>query len=185
LVLLAGLFLAGLGIFYFKNSGVGSDKVEILGTVAEGQNSGQEIIVEISGAVENPGVYKLPTDSRIEDLLIAGGGLSADADRDWVQRNINRAAKLTDGQKVFVPATVNGTAPLRQGFEGQGEVVNTSLININTADLKTLDLLPGIGPVYAQNIVEHRPYSTVQELVSRGAIPQNVYEKIKEKITVY
>jgi len=58
-------------------------------------------------------------------------------------------------------------------------------MNINTVSLQTLDSLPGIGPVYAQNIIEHRPYSDVQELVSKGAIKQSLYDKIKNLISVY
>ena len=64
-------------------------------------------------------------------------------------------------------------------------MVNDSLININTSDLKSLDSLSGIGPVYAQNIIEHRPYSNTSELVSKGVIPNNTYLKIKDKISVY
>lgn len=179
LVLLAGLILAGLGVFYFKNEGLGvSDKVEVLNATTEGQGATSEMVVEISGEVEKPGVYKLPFDSRVEDLLIMAGGLSSGADRNWVEKNINRAAKLSDGQKVYIPNKTNN-------FSGGGGQVNNGLINVNTADAKTLDSLPGIGPVYAQNIIEHRPYSNTQELVSKGAITASVYEKIKDKITLY
>ncbi|PIP57304.1 hypothetical protein COY30_00815 [Candidatus Woesebacteria bacterium CG_4_10_14_0_2_um_filter_44_9] len=182
LVLLVGLIFAGLGVFYFKNGGSqNSDKVEVLNAVTKEQDAASDVVVEISGAVENPGVYKLPLDARVEDLLIVAGGLSSGADRDWVAKNINRAAKLSDGQKVYIFAKGLAPATLDRG----GGVVQSSLINVNTADAKTLDTLPGIGPVYAQNIIEHRPYSSALELVSKGGIPQNVYEKIKEKITLY
>ena len=59
------------------------------------------------------------------------------------------------------------------------------MVNINTATLKELDTLPGIGPVYGQNIIEHRPYSTVEELLSKAVLKKNVYEKIKDKVSVY
>lgn len=180
-MLLAGLILTGLGLFFFKNSsGDISDRVEVLPAITEGQDAFSEIVVEISGAVEKPGVYKLPVDTRVEDLLIAGKGLSSVADRVWVEKNINRAAKLSDGQKVYIPE--KGTT--KTVAENSGGVVWGDRVNVNTADAKTLDSLPGIGPVYAQNIIEHRPYSTLPELVSKGAIPQSTLEKIKDKISL-
>lgn len=186
---LTGLILVGLGVLFWKNwmGGIpGTAKIEVLNSTTEGQEQSGKIVAEISGEVEKPGVYQLVLGSRIDDLLVAGGGLSAGADRDWVAKNLNRAAKIIDGQKVFIPKTgITEGAPLRQDSAGQGGVVKSSLININTADLKTLDTLPGIGPVYGQNIIEHRPYSSVEELVSKGALKQSVFEKIKDKITVY
>jgi competence protein ComEA len=187
LIVLLGLILIGLGAFFFRTRGnLSGAKVEVLNSTTEAQETNAEIIVEAAGEVENPGVYKLAFGSRVEDLLIVAGGLSAIADRNWVERNLNRAAKLFDGQKVYIPkVNESDGAPLRQGFAGQGGVVASGQININTADLKTLDTLPGIGPVYGQNIIEHRPYSTVEELLSKGVLKKSVYEKIKDKITVY
>lgn len=183
---LLGLTLIGAGVFYVRSGGLSSQtKVEVLSGSTEAQN--MDFVVEVVGAVEKPGVYTLSGENRVEDALVAAGGLSADADREWVEKTLNRAAKVTDGQKIFIPR-VGETAPLRQGFEGQGEVSGVSvngLININSASLKELDSLPGIGPVYGQNIIDHRPYSAVEELVSKGAIKQSVYEKIKDKISVY
>jgi DNA uptake protein ComE-like DNA-binding protein len=59
------------------------------------------------------------------------------------------------------------------------------LVNINKGSASDLDLLTRIGPVYAQNIVEHRPYSTMEELTSKGAIKQTLYEKIKNPLMMY
>ena len=60
----------------------------------------------------------------------------------------------------------------------------SGLININTASQSELEKLTGIGPVYAQKMIEHRPYSTKEELVSKGVISQKVLEKIKESISL-
>ena len=176
-----------LGYIFSKNIELPqSSKIEVLDASGEVKgdvnNSTTEIIVEISGEVQNPGVYKLPAGSRIDDLLIASGGLSGSADRDLVAKNINRAAKLLDGQKIYIPK-VGQTQGISVSQNAGGST--TGLININSADTKTLDALSGIGPVYAQNIIEHRPYSNTSELVSKGAIPNNVYEKIKDRISCY
>ena len=199
-VFLLGLILVGFGVIYFK---VGRDNkssnIEVLEEATEAQDQGLELVVEISGAVEKPGVYKLSGGSRVEDLLIAAGGISADADREWVEKMINRAAKITDGQKILIPskselapnqdyqsevsgAKNNGDVKLYQGVQGSGY---DNLVNINTSSQKELEELPGIGPVYAQSMIEHRPYSSVEELLSKDALKKSVYEKIKDLITVY
>jgi competence protein ComEA len=186
LITLAGLILIGFGVILFKTGGLGtSTKVEVLDATTEIQNEGGKIVVEISGEVEKPGVYNFQKDDRVDDLLIAAGGFSADADRVWIEQNLNRAAKLADGQKIYIP-------PLRQGFAGQASTSsitgNTSIggkININTADAKTLDSLPGIGPAHAQNIIEHRPYSSTQDLLKNAVLTPGDYEKIKDMITVF
>lgn len=183
LVILSGLILIALGYIFSKNVGIpSSSKIEVLDASSDVKVDVLDVVVEISGEVIKPGVYRLPYNSRIDDLLILSGGLSEGADRNFVSKNINRAAKLFDGQKLYIPKVNEtlGISVLQTG--GGGE---TGLININTADTKTLDSLSGIGPVYAQNIIEHRPYSNTNELVSKGAIPNNVYEKIKEKISCY
>jgi competence protein ComEA len=155
-------------------------------------SSGGDITAEISGEVLKPGVYKLPAGSRVEDLLVLSGGFSADADRIWTDQYLNRAAKLTDGQKIFIPSVnkQSGTSSAKSAVGNQTVSSNlpgqgSGLININIGSTSDLDSLPGIGPVYAQSIVEHRPYSTTEELVSKGAIKQTLYEKIKDLVTVY
>ena len=192
LILLLGLILAGLGFIFFKSGlSLPSTKVEVLKGTTEGQAL-TEITAEISGEVIKPGVYKLTSDSRVDDLLIASGGFSVSADRSYCDKYLNRAAKLIDGQKVYVPS-VNQQSGVLSAKSSVGDQTISStfssdsntLININTASLSDLDSLPGIGQVYGQNIIEHRPYSTLEELVSKGAIKQSLYNKIKDKITLY
>lgn len=197
LVFLFGIIFLGLGVLFFKNKGgsvvgLSSTKVEVLNSTKESEGTLSEIVVEVSGQVEKPGVYKLPFGSRVEDALILSGGFSLSADRVWVEKSLNRAAKLSDGQKLYIPKKgENAAAPLRpsgsaQDFAGQGGgVVGEGLININTATFSQLDSLPGIGQVYGQSIIEHRPYSNIRELLSRGVLKTSVYEKIKDKISVY
>lgn len=189
LTLLFGVILVGFGVFFFK-SGLGSPstKVEVLEATTESQGN-REMVVEIAGEVEKPGVYKLPGGSRVDDLLVVSGGLGADANREWVEKYLNRAATLVDSQKIYIPSQsealsakeTGGDQSISANFSGQG----SGLININTASLPELDKLPGIGPVYGQSIIDHRPYSTNEELVSKGALKKSVYEKIKDLVSVY
>ena len=187
LLLLAGLILVGGGVLLFTKdfSGLGGNKVEILGESTGVATTSGELVVEVSGAVENPGVYKLSSGSRVNDLLVAAGGLSVSADRNWVEKTINKAAKLVDGQKIFIRSQgEGGNVSYEVGNEGGGVEVG-GLININSASQKKLESLPGIGPVYAANIIEQRPYSTVSELQTKKIIPQKTFDKIKDKISVY
>ena len=58
------------------------------------------------------------------------------------------------------------------------------LVNINTSSLGELDKLPGIGQVYGQKIIEQRPYSNIEEILTKEVLPKNVFEKIKDKISL-
>ncbi len=192
LVIVLGLIMVSGGILFFKKSlDFGGSKVEILETTSD-KNSGGEITVEIAGAVIKPGVYKLPIGSRIDDLLIVSGGLTASADRNWTDKYLNRASVLEDAQKVYIPVVNQQSNNLSansgvvyQSESGSNSSDSNSLINVNTGSLTELDTLPGIGPTYAQKIIDHRPYSKIEDLVKSGAITQTLYEKIKDSITVY
>ena len=191
IVLLTGLALVGLGILINKVD-VSPTKVEVLEATTEAQNITSEIVVEVAGEVEKPGVYRVAKDSRIEDLLILAGGISENADRAWMDKTLNRAAKLSDGVKIYIPAVGEQTTATSakntaeyQTVSADSSVRGSGLVNINSATLKELDTLPGIGPVYGQNIIEHRPYSNVEELLSKSVLKSSVYEKIKNLISVY
>lgn len=190
---LLGLILIGFGVLSFKTNIFSSgDKVEVLETTKSGPEDLMDLVVEISGSVEKPGVYKLQNGSRIDDLLIVAGGLSATADRDWVNKNINRASKLLDGQKIYIFSQSEIESARKTGNSLDQKVLGnitgsepSMLVNINTASQSDLEKLVGIGPVYAQKIIEQRPYSNLEELVSKGAISQKVFDKIKNEISIY
>lgn len=192
LILFLGLILVGLGLLFYKSGyNLSGTKVEVLNATTEGQTKSL-ITVEVSGEVEKPGVYTLEPESRIEDALILAGGISANADRLWVEKYLNRAAKLSDGQKVYIPKVNKQSESRSANVSGGDQTVSTApegnfsgLVNINAASPKELDRLPGIGPVYAQNIIDHRPYSDTSELLSKAILRKSVYENIKSLITVY
>lgn len=146
-----------------------------------------KIIVDIEGAVVSPGIYQLNLEARLQDGLIAAGGLSNEADREWIARNLNLAVKLKDGSKVYIPLkTEAGSRKLEVGAgNGKVESLISGLINVNTATLSELDKLPGVGPVTAQKIVNNRPYADVDELLTKKVVGQKVFGEIKEKITTY
>ena len=189
LLLLALLFLL-LGLVLFYSGGDNSDgKIEI---ISESMNKEDNLLVEISGAVKNPGVYEMNEGDRVNDLLIVAGGLSEDADLNWTEKMLNRAEKLSDEQKVYIPRKNEQSNVLsasnRGGYQNTSSinsVMGEGLANVNTASASVLESLWGIGPVTAQNIIEQRPYSNVEELLSRKILKTNVYDRNKNLLTVY
>jgi len=127
-------------------------------------SSRAQLLVDVSGAVRRPGVYKLSAGSRINDALLKAGGATAKADLTLV----NRAATLTDGQQVLVIEKVSATsaAAAPGGSSAGGAAV--APIHLNNATLEQLDELPGVGPATAQRIVDYRtangPFKSVDEL---------------------
>jgi len=195
---LVGIFLVVVGVISVVaiSSKIGGDGVEIV-EIEKEEDSG-EIFVDVGGAVEEPGMYKLEAKARINDALVKAEGLSAEADRDWFEKNINLAAKLTDGMKIYIPArsetsgSTNFQAPNppagETGFKQTGEVSGVSIedkVNVNTASSAELDKLWGIGPVTAEKVIGGRPYGSVEELLTKKILKSNVYERNKDKLAVY
>jgi len=179
---LLGFILLSGGLIYSlrsSNSGQASQDVifESAGTTAE--KAEQKMAVDIEGAVIAPGVYSLGSNSRIKDALIAAGGLSSGADRVWVEKNINLASKLVDGVKIYIPRLGDSTVISTKGS------VSSNLVNINSASLAELDSLSGVGPATAQKIIDNRPYSKIEELTLKKIVTSKVFEKIKDKISIY
>ncbi len=148
------------------------------------KNSVKKIYVDVEGAVVRPGVYLLDNDARVKDALIAASGLSENADREWVAKNLNLAAKINDGIKIYI--VENGEDQSLGGIKTAGVVAGASIggiININTASEQELDKLYGIGPATAQKIIDNRPFSGIDELLSKKVIGSKVFEQIKDKIT--
>ncbi len=142
------------------------------------------INVDVEGAVVKPGVYKLNFSSIIQDALVSAGGLSGDADRSFVSKNINLASKLTDGAKIYIPK-IGEVANLNNQSNVLGIKEESGLININTASSESLDTLPGVGSVTAAKIINSRPYGTIDELLSKKVVSSSVFTKIKDKITAF
>ncbi|HCM37069.1 MAG: Competence protein ComEA helix-hairpin-helix repeat protein [Candidatus Gottesmanbacteria bacterium GW2011_GWB1_43_11] len=184
-VITGGIFLLllGLRIGLFPQSD--APKVEFVENTQSATKSAQ-IKVEVAGAITRPGVYTLTSGSRVEELLQLAGGLADIADFEWVAKNVNLAAKLTDSSKIYIPKL--GETAVVQGataFDTSDQTLSKPIININSASKAELDTLPGVGEVTAQKIISGRPYQTVEELLSKKAVNQSTFEKIKESITVY
>jgi len=169
---LGGLILVAVGLLSFLLTSQKEPEIEIISS----EESQEKIFVYLEGAVEKPGVYELPSETRLNDLLVRAGGLAATADRQWMAENLNLAQKLTDGIKIYLPF---------EGEETKETEEKNKKINLNKASLSQLDSLWGIGQKRAEDIIKNRPYQSIEELLTKKIIPQNVYEEIKDEIAVY
>ncbi len=142
------------------------------------QTSQKPLFIDVEGAVMKPGVYQLKPGSRMQDGLIAAGGLSANADRAAVAKSLNLALAVLDGTKIYIPAT--GEQVIIAGSSVAG--ATGGIVNINQASEADLDGLPGIGLVTAQKIIDGRPYQTTNDLVQKKVIGKATFDKIKDLI---
>jgi competence protein ComEA len=139
---------------------------------------GGDLVVDIAGGVNDPGIHRLPAGSRVADALAAAGGYAETADLAAAAAALNLAAPLVDGQQIVVP--VLGSEPAAGGGDG-------GLLNLNRATQAELEALPGIGPVTAGKIIaarEERPFATLEELVSRDVLTNRQLEAIADLVAV-
>jgi competence protein ComEA len=138
--------------------------------------SARMVMVYVSGAVTNPGLYRLPASLRIGDALAAAGGLLPDADPD---RLPNLAGRLSDGKQVKVARLKASTS--RSGAPAK--------VDINSADAATLASVPGVDPALAQAIVDYRngygPFASVAELKTALGLDASTLGAIRRYLTAY
>jgi competence protein ComEA len=146
------------------------------------------IVVHVSGAVQQPGVYELPPGSRAREAVAAAGGFSQSAEREA----LNLAEPLQDGARLDVPllpAAGSGSAPNTANTPQPGNPpASSGRINLNTATQAELENLPRIGPAIAQRIIEYRqqygPFSAIDEIRAVEGIGEGIFAEIKDLITV-
>jgi competence protein ComEA len=150
------------------------------------------IMVHVDGAVQHPGVYPLPRESRVQDVIQAAGGFAQKANTDA----INLAARLEDGDKLVVPQVGTPAAPpsvvaptaSRANPLPESKSTPGALVNINTATLEELQTLPGIGATRAQDIINYRQahgaFKTIEDLGNVTGIGQVTIERLKDLITL-
>jgi competence protein ComEA len=137
--------------------------------------------VHVAGAVVHPGVQRLPGDARVGDAIVAAGGARPDADTDA----INLAAKVSDGDRVYVPRRGEIVPPAASGAGMSGPA---AVLDLNAATADQLDALPGIGPATAQAIVqyrtEHGRFRSVDGLLAVRGIGPSKLAAIRSRLRV-
>ncbi|MEP6638788.1 MAG: ComEA family DNA-binding protein [Chloroflexota bacterium] len=153
---------------------------------ATGTATGRILVVEIVGAVERPGVFRLSAGSRIGDLVSAAGGYGPRVDAGRAGRDLNLAAPLKDGDQVRVPSRDDATLSTPRSTGGPGGT-SAGPIDLNHATETELDTLPGIGPVTAAKIVASRdeqPFAAVEDLRTRKLVGEKTFAQLKDLVTV-
>ena len=137
------------------------------------------LIVQVGGAVREPGVYSLRSGARLLDAIAAAGGLADDADADA----INLARQIADGEQITVPRIGEAPPAAAPGAVTGGGSAASGPIDLNTATVEQLDTLPRIGPSIAQRIVDWRTengrFSSVDDLAEISGIGEKTIESLR------
>ncbi len=191
------LILAALFLFLFRTGD--PDGKEIMKqnnsdtqTTVQTEISDEVIIVDVAGEVQNPAVIELPVESRINDAIEAAGGLTNQSDIS----QINRAAILADGDKIYIPAkpiiltedsqTIGNNSIPNSATETDSS--HQQLININYATASELEKVPGIGPATSAKIIQYRQvhglFRKLEDIKKVSGIGEKTYEKMKAFISI-
>lgn len=141
-----------------------------------------EMYVDISGEVENPGVYAVEENTRLYEVIDKAGGLTEDANTD----QINQAGYVEDGEKIVIPSINIDSDDGAADSASEESYLGNGKININTASREQLMDIPGVGEVIAERILEYRKsnrFKNTEDIMNVKGIGNATYEKMKEKIT--
>lgn len=182
-------------IIYTKNNRENIDQTVI------SNDQPEKIFVDVSGSVEKPNIYQVNFGARIKEVIDKAGGLSDNADVMFFSRNFNLARIVTDQEKIYVPSIVeinnkvfienqrvldyaSPATDILNNTPTMDASINNQLINLNSATIEELDQLPGVGQVTANKIISSRPYSTLEELLTKKVVNKGIFEKIKNLISL-
>ena len=138
-----------------------------------------ELVIDVVGKVKHPGIVTVPAGSRVHDAIAEAGGVRGKVD----PATLNMARVLTDGEQIIVGMEpVGASAPA-----GGASTATGSRISLGTATLEQLDTLPGIGPVTAQAILDHRaehgPFTSVDDLLDVKGIGEATLADFRDQVT--
>lgn len=155
------------------------------------------IAVHVAGAVRRPGMVSLKSGARVDEAVRLAGGPIAGADLDA----INLAGKVRDGQQILVPRRGQPPNPSTAAAGGPGQASGapgsgvgpapgasgeSAAVELNSATAAQLDTLPGIGPVLAQRIVDHRSergrFRSVDELQQVEGIGPKKFAQLRSRV---
>lgn len=171
-----------------EETGPGAGVEAAGGETGGGAGDGAQVVVHVAGAVRSPGVYSLPRGARVVDAIRAAGGERTDG-AGWT---LNLAARLVDGERIYVPAREDVTDSGGRAWEaaagpGSGGAA-PGPVDINHASAEELDAVPGIGPALAQRIVAYRqangPFARVEDLTRVPGIGPRTLESMKAWLVV-
>jgi len=142
------------------------------------------VVVHVAGAVRTPGVYELPSSARVHEAIGRADGESDDADLD----NLNLAARVADGQRIYVPRVGEVVTIIDGGAMSDDGSVPRGPVDLNRASQSEFELLPGVGPSTAAAIVDDRsingPFASVDDLDRVAGIGPAKLDALRDLVTV-
>ena len=154
----------------------------------ETKEMGTGIFVHIDGWIQNPGVYEIKENDRVNTIIEKAGGLKEGASI----KSINLAARLSDGDKIYIPNREEEkqieTTEVKGNNTGTVKITKNSKININKASISELKQITGIGESTANKIIDYRDnvgkFKKIEDIKEVKGIGDSKYESIKDKITI-
>jgi competence protein ComEA len=150
----------------------------------------QNIMVDVKGQIQHPGIYQSTTDERVMDVINRAGGFTVKAD----ENQVNLAEHVHDEMVIYIPAKGEGV-PQQTVGEGSSSIITQSTtesqgkVDLNKADINQLQTLPGIGPAKAAAIIEYREksgkFNTPEDLKNISGIGDKTFDKLKDLIVVH
>ncbi len=188
--ILIGIAILCAGLVYIWIPNGKTDTVTANPTATKEEKPGKEevklpnyVYIDIKGAIRTPGVYKLPVDARVQDVVKTAGGLTDEADSG----KLNLAEKLKDEMSIYVYKK-GEEGPTLQGASAEETTSNLEKTNINSANKADLQQVPGIGESKATAIIEYREkeglFQTIEDLKNVSGIGEKTVEKLKEYLDV-
>jgi len=209
IVIVIIIIIIGFLVYYFINNNNSSQEIltEREPVLKENKPSTQEekkIVVDVKGAVNKPGVYELPSGSRVSDAIEKSGGLASNADTSVINlskmlsdemviivytkeevKNLNKNNDIKLVEKECVCPKITNNACISDSSNNNS---NKQKISLNTATLEELQTLSGIGKSKALEIIKYREtnggFKNIEELMNISGIGQSTFEKIKDFITI-
>lgn len=164
------------------------EEKEIKENKEETKEMGTGIFVHIDGWIQNPGVYEIKENDRVNTIIEKAGGLKEGASI----KSINLAARLSDGDKIYIPNREEEkqieTTEVKGNNTGTVKITKNSKININKASISELKQITGIGESTANKIIDYRDnvgkFKKIEDIKEVKGIGDSKYESIKDKITI-
>lgn len=164
------------------------EEKEIKEDEEEQKEVGTGIFVHIDGWIQNPGVYEIKENDRVNAIIEKAGGLKEGASI----KSINLAARLSDGDKIYIPNREEEkqieTTEVKGNNTGTVKITKNNKININKASISELKQITGIGESTANKIIDYREnvgkFKKIEDIKEVKGIGDSKYESIKDKITI-
>ena len=184
-IIVAAIAVAAGGVVLFLRDGDDGEPVKIIAppTVSsvEIRQAEAELKAYVTGAVRHPGLYTIKAGDRLADLIDLAGGITEDAD----MQAVNLAVRVNDQDHWTVPTVGEPTVVPSNAVSMEP---TSDKVDINTADAKLLETLPGIGETRAQAIISHRdehgPFKRVDDIVAVPGIGPATLEGLRDLVEV-